>query len=446
MVIFLFLFLPVLLHAASVNAASPRLSLTFEPPESEVYIGQETFFQISLMDRIGVKGIGIIPAKWPNADIFLLKRSFTEGVPDEKSRYNLHKVSFSLIPKSAGKMAFPPLCLSVSAPTMVSLRDLPDDVKVSSNGDIEICSPPFSLNVKELPPYSQPLFASSEVKLFDGIFPRSSSVPAGTPVKRSVFLSVKGTLPAFLPDFQMGTVKNGRSYSGKTERSSPPFKNGSVAALRQTVVIIPEREGTLVLPEIKVPWLNTQTGRIETAVIPAYPLIVTPALNGGKQEKEVSAKTVLPKRFEKRFVAVFVGAGVIGTALCFILFKFLKKKVKRKRTIKNIRIACEKNDFKAVEKLILAWAVETFPQETFHDLSDVRKKFEGWSDDFVNQLENLEMYLYGTGRFARYVPSVKESLGKGLSSAFFQAVQVKFVRSSKKKTKLPELYPDDTVF
>ena len=445
MVRFLFLFLPVLLRAASVNAASPRLYLTFEPPESEVYIGQETFFQISLMDRIGVREIGIIPAKWPNADIFLLDRSFQEAVSD-KGKYNIHKVAFSLIPKSAGKMAFPPLCLSVSAPTMISLRDLPDDVKILSNGDIEICSSPFSLNVKELPPYSQPLFASSEVKLFDGVFPRSSSVSAGTPVKRSVLLSAKGTLPAFLPDFQMGTVKNGRSYSGKTERSSPPLKNASIAALRQTVVIVPEREGTLVLPEIKVPWLNTQTGRIETAVIPAYSLIVTPALNGGEQEKEAVAKTDRSKRFEKRSVAVFVGGSVIGTALCFILFRFLKKRVKQKRTMKAVRAACERNDFKTVEKLILSWAVETFPQETVHNLSDVRKKFEGRSDDFVNQLENLEMYLYGTGRFAKHVPSVKESLGKGLSSAFFQAVQVKFVRASKKKKKLPELYPDDTVF
>ena len=62
----LFLFCP-----ATGKAAQQRLVLQFEPPPEKTYIGQETSFKISLLDRIGLRDIGIVPVDWPNSDIFL---------------------------------------------------------------------------------------------------------------------------------------------------------------------------------------------------------------------------------------------------------------------------------------------------------------------------------------------------------------------------------------
>ena len=43
-----------------------------------------------------------------------------------------------------------------------------------------------------------------------------------------------------------------------------------ITARQVTVVgIVPTRAGTLTLPEISIPWWNTQTDREEVAIIPA---------------------------------------------------------------------------------------------------------------------------------------------------------------------------------
>ena len=129
---FLF-FLALFLRPIAGVAAPQRLSLVFEPPLKEVYIGQETFFQIRLMDRIGVKEIEAVPAEWPNADVFLLNKSSGQ-TSVEGTSYNANYLFFSLIAKSAGKMDFPSICLIVSVPTLMSVRDLPDNIKILPQG------------------------------------------------------------------------------------------------------------------------------------------------------------------------------------------------------------------------------------------------------------------------------------------------------------------------
>lgn len=443
MVIFSFLLFLTLFRARPCTAAPQRLSLIFEPPSKEVYIGQEVFFQIRLIDRIGVKDIELLPAEWPNAEVFMLNKLSGQAVFEGVS-YNVNTLYFSLVPKSAGKMSFPSFCLIVSAPTLVSGRDLPNSVKVVSKGKLKACSPPFSLVVKSLPSYSRPLFAASEVKLFDGIVPKVSSVQEGTPVKRSVLLAAKGTLPAFLPDFQIGEIKNSRIYNGKTERSLPSSETGMSAALRQTVVFVPQQVGELVLPEIKVPWLNTRTGQIETAIVPAYKLTVLPAPQTKAEEKEAPIspvqKDIRPSglKLERLFSAV----AFIFALLCLVSLRFLKRHLKQKKLIKAVEDACLKNDFEQITPAVLKWASAAFPDRFFHNLSDVRRLFQGRCDDFVKCLEEFEMFLYGTGRFAKHIPFAAESLSRNFSEAFLKAVQVKFEKKSKQTSKLPGLYPD----
>ena len=55
----------ILLSGQTAQAASPRLSLQFDPPLSDVYIGQEAFFHVRLLDRIGVSEIMVeAPLSW----------------------------------------------------------------------------------------------------------------------------------------------------------------------------------------------------------------------------------------------------------------------------------------------------------------------------------------------------------------------------------------------
>ena len=115
------------------------------------------------------------------------------------------------------------------------------------------------------------------------------------------------------------------------------------------------------------------------------------------------------------------------------------------RLIKDVETACLKEDFRAASSAILVWAAANFPDYSFGNLADVRRLFTGKSDEFVRRLEDLEMYLYGTGRFAKHLPTAKENLGKNIVCAFKEAVRLKIQTEPKKKEQLPHLYPDDSI-
>ena len=388
-----------------------------------------------------------MPADWPNVDVFAWEKKIGSAVAEDGTSYILHDILLSMVPKAAGEMIFPSCCLILNAPTMVSDRDLPDTVRFLPDGGMEICTPRVQMTVNKLPPSSSPLFAASEVKLFDGVEPKVSSVREGTPVKRSILLSAKGTLPAFLPDFTIEEIENSRIYKGKTERTSPSGQKGVSAALRQTIVIVPKKAGKIVLPEIKVPWFNTQTGQTETAVAPAYSLTVLPASDVVAEENEAEN---VPEQKEKTPVRskAFLGSVFLPVFLLpvWLFFKAAGKRKARKEVVNAVRTACLNNDFERVSQAILAWAVSVFPDASVKNLADVRAEFLEKSPEFVQQLEKLEQYLYGTGRFAKHIPSAKESLGKDLFASFQQAAQIKFPKRKKKKAKLPALYPDDDGF
>lgn len=432
--------------ALPAGAAPYRLALDFTPPPETLYMGQEASFQIKLFDRIGLKDVTIVPMDWQNIDIFLDSKQPDETVLINDATYNVKTFYFNMVAKSTGKISFPALCLSAFAPTMISVRDLPPDIRIV-NGRVEICAPPFSFESKPLPAYSSPLFAATSVELFEGVLPKKDSVKQGAPVKRSLILTAKGTLPVYLPDFQTPEADGVRIYKGKTDRSMVMHDRRLISAVRQTVVFVPERTGELILPEISVFWLNTRTNQIEESKIPPYTLTV---LSDGRPSAEQIVpripETVLQTEKNRKIssVQVMKMTGYFLSFLCAVSLSviFLKKRRRHKILIKSVEQACLSDDPEKVATALLAWADDKFPDRRIINLSDIRAVFNGRSDDFIASLNELELFLYGTGRFARHLPTAKETLNKRLLQAFYKAEQIKVKNPSKRKKHLPDLYPD----
>ncbi len=445
MVRFFVFYFSLFFCALPVSAAPYRLLLEFVPPPETLYMGQEVSFQIKLFDRVGLKDISVVPVNWQNIDVFLDSKQPDETVVVNGATYNVKTLYFSLVAKSTGKMSFSPLCLSALAPTMISMRDLPPDVRIV-NGRVEICASSFSFEVKPLPAHPSPLFAAEHVELFEGVLPKNGSVKQGSPVKRSLVLTAKGTLPVYLPDFQTPDLENVRIYKGKTDRSMISLNKTLISALRQTVVFIPEQSGNLILPEIKVFWLNTQTNQIEESKIPPYTLTVLSS--GGQIDDQKSLpSTENDIHVEETPVGISYFFMKMTGGWLLLLFAvsasivFLKKRRRQKMLIKAVEQSCLAADPEKVAAALLIWAKDKFPDRRIINLSDIRECFNGHADAFIEALNELDLFLYGTGRFARHLPIAKEMSGK-LLQAFYLASQVKTKKNVRQKKYLPDLYPD----
>lgn len=446
-----FYLLLIILIVCPLNgrAAQQQLFWNFKPPLKEIYVGQEAFFEIELFDKIGVKKIDMIPVEWENVDVFLLQKT-SDKPSNDKNLYNRNVLLFSLVAKSVGKINFSSFCFSVSAPALISSRGLPDDIKFLSKGLIKVCIPPFSIEVKALPEHSTVLFVASKAKLFDGVLPKSHTIPLGTPVKRTFVLAVKGTLPAFLPDFQTPEIDGVRVYNGKTERAMPFASDGITAALSQSMVFVPQEAGELILPETKVSWLNVQTNQIETLTAPSYTLTVVPkkeAPHKKSDDQPLSSQENLKSNSEngvsKKIASLFLLTFVVIITVIFFCVLCFKRRRFRNGLIKAVETACLNGEPEQMSSALLAWASAVFPKRSFRSLADIRTLFEGKSDKFVQRLKELEMFLYGTGRFAKHLPKAKENLGKDIFGAFMKVAYVKPSKQVKRKATLPDLYPTD---
>lgn len=459
MVRFALLFLFFFASGAPAYAAPLLLHVDFIAPPQEVFVGQEAGFRLRLWDRIGVSDIRPVPSDWENVDVFLdpgipSKTEIRDGVP-----YEVRDIHFSFVVKTAGKMPFMPFCISAAAPSLITGRQLPPDVTfISRLGRLQICSPAFSVTAVSLPRHRPPLFPARKVSLYTGVVPKSGTVSAGTPVKRSVVLSASGTLPAYLPDFNVPPIENARIYDGKVERTLDAAENRLMAALRQTSVFIPEQPGKLVLPEMKVFWYNVDTRMIEEAVVPAYSIDVVSAAGESKiqtvQVQEKPRKLTLFDRIEN--AAALIGRisfKVIVPGAVFIFLGFLyglpvlKKYLERRRLEQRVENACRAGNPEEMEKALISWARAVFSPKTVLSLSDIRAVFEEKNTGFAQALDELEQRLYGMERFAKHLPDFKEKiggelLGEKIGRTFRSAASIK-KRPPKKDRDFPGLYPDE---
>ncbi|GAB3382384.1 BatD family protein [Spongiibacter taiwanensis] len=94
------------------------------------------------------------------------------------------------------------------------------------------------------------------------------SIEVGDSVTRTITLRAEGLLGNQLPALPPSEVANAKLYPDQPSIENP--ESGPWTGQRvESVAIIPTQPGSYELPEIRIPWWNTETNRQEVAVLPA---------------------------------------------------------------------------------------------------------------------------------------------------------------------------------
>lgn len=98
----------------------------------------------------------------------------------------------------------------------------------------------------------------------------------GEPVNRTLTVRARGVAASALPLFEELTLENAKTYRDPADTDTSVDRDGVVASRSVTVGIVPTEAGSLRLPEIRIPWWNTETDSPEVAVIPGATYEVKP--------------------------------------------------------------------------------------------------------------------------------------------------------------------------
>jgi len=183
---------------------------------------------------------------------------------------------YALFPQQTGRLGIAPVMAEVRLPSGSSFDPF------RTGGEIRrLRSQQAFIDVEAIPTeYKAPYWLpANKIELREDWQGDLSGLIAGEPITRSLTLVAEGLTAAQLPELvllQIDGIKQYPDQPGLQDKRSSRGVNGTRV---QKVALIPGAAGSYMLPEISLPWWNLQTGKPETATIPARELIVNAALN-----------------------------------------------------------------------------------------------------------------------------------------------------------------------
>ena len=238
----------------------------------------------------------------------------------------------------------------------------------------------------------------------------------GEPVNRQLAISAIGLSDAVLPQLGEMKVDNAKVYADPPATENRISPDGITALQITTVGVVPTKEGDLILPEIRIPWWNTQTDREEVAIIPAETYKVLPALS---ETNNITTVTVpLSELNQPTFISEPIKPywqwAAIAFGFLWLLSSWqwliLKRKVRamesanvtrheipalrdpdESREFGELKKACTRNRPADTHRQLFLWGKARFPE--IHSVLDLCRL----DPRLTEEISLLETHLFGEG-------------------------------------------------
>ena len=147
------------------------------------------------------------------------------------------------------------------------------------------------IQINSYPPSYQGEWLVSDLVSLREVWPDTQTTfEAGSPITRTISLIAMNVDENSLPELAMPTTEGLRVYPEKPLRQTGIRDGQVISQYSLTAAIVPTKPGTYTLPELKVPWWNTQLKQQEYAILPAKTITVVAG------EMAENALTITPQQ------------------------------------------------------------------------------------------------------------------------------------------------------
>ncbi|MFN2359546.1 MAG: BatD family protein [Marinobacter sp.] len=297
------------------------------------------------------------------------------------------------------------------------------------------------------------------LELDESGLPDSEELTAGQNLTRTLKLQADGLPSETLPPFPEEMTEGIRAYPEKPERTTTPGSEGLASQLTQTTALVPVQPGELVLPEIRIPWWDTENDTERVAVIPARTLTVEaipgqietlPANSPEEAEataeddragKESTAERNTDPGFWPLATLAFLGAWLLTLAAWWLSRRKSPAEpaaestvdMREKGLFRELCAAAEAGSAKTTE-LLVRWMSARHPEQTFRSVVDVNRFLQ--DKNLAAEIEQLQQRLFGT-------PEQQASMPWNGDRLVATLIRIRGAASPlRAEQQLPPLYPD----
>ncbi|MFC4528782.1 protein BatD [Dyella halodurans] len=258
--------------AAASGHKDVFLEATVDPASG--YVGQQLVYTMRLYFVANLTNGALEDPQLAGVDVRPLGGETNYQAERAGRRYNVVERRYALMPQREGHLVIPPVAFQGD---MVNLAD--PDAFFGNATPVSASSPPVGIDIRPAPAgaaRSAWLPARELTLTLDG-GPAQGELRVGQPLNLVMSLQATGLPYEALPALSLPTLDGATVYPDKPVNGTRVDGQWIVGRRQQGFAIVPNRAGTLTIPETTLTWWNVVSDHAEVARIPAQSLTVLPA-------------------------------------------------------------------------------------------------------------------------------------------------------------------------
>lgn len=376
---------------ASSASNNDELFLKVEATPGEAYVQSQILYTIRMYKRVQISQASLTEPKLGNAIVEKLDEDKQFNTQISGVNYSVFERNYAIFPQQSGPLTIPPIELTAQIVTGGTPRSLFGSMFNNQQRQTKRArSKSVSINVLPIPDtFTAPHWLAAEnIQLQQTWSNDNLTIPVGEPLTRTISLRGEGVsasqLPDLVTDFSLADIK---MYPDQPMLRDQKNQEGVIASRQQKIAIIPSKAGRYKIPAINIPWFNTKTHQIETAMIPAVTVIAVAPTNSVAADVVLQTaatsitadKGSLPAKHTRYWMwtAIFFAIAWVATLIWIVVKRRNKKTSKDLNTaaqsqsvsLKDLRKACVENNPQAAMQALLNWAEAQYATRQLNELN-----------------------------------------------------------------------------
>lgn len=267
-------------------ASADTVFLEAEVDQQEVYVQTQLVYTLRLYQSINLNELQLSELSIDNARVEQLENTrFQRRIKD--TTYVVTELRFAVFPEESGTLQIPAMTLSASeAGSRRSLFDRGRTLRRRAQ--------PLQVKVLPIPAQfpSRNWLPASEVNISEDWSAAPGSIGIGESITRTITLRASGVASAQIAPIEIEDIPGLKIYPDQPSQEEIKDENGITALSIQSAALLATRAGDFQLPEIRIPWWDTQSRQLRYAVLPATTVSVAAPLI--TPEAAAAAQTQIP--------------------------------------------------------------------------------------------------------------------------------------------------------
>ncbi|HHF0526847.1 TPA: BatD family protein [Legionella anisa] len=390
-------------HSSSTSSQKNKsIYLTTEVSKKNPYVNQQVIYKVSLYNS---KHLLDASYQGPQVENALL-------VPlGEEKRYQTQKNGVTFLVEEQNYAIFPqksgPLKIKPPVFTALIYDFNPERVKATDKV--------MNIDVQPVPKeYSGKVWLpAKQVKLMEQYENSTQTIAQGNTLIRTVILEGVGVPAQLLPTLNFAEIDGVNVYPEKGKDKNRVTYGELIGRTEIKVTYLFNKAGKITIPELKLPWFNTETGKEETAALPAKTFEVTPSSNAAPaantgqtdvtKNQNVTTQHTTKEKSEPTSPTQFIWAWTIAALFAcawlvtLVLWGWQKRnrnagKGQYKTALNTLHKACMQGNPQRARDALLKWAKLHWPDAPILNLTDLTRLTTNAS--FKKQVQTLSQVLY----------------------------------------------------